>query len=85
MKAWRKLKPDPDLIRKIKESVELHKKTFNWQKDKGQYIPHPATFLNGGRWKDEVNLEEGFGKTRGYRMSTKDKLRQREEDEHGQE
>ena len=25
-----------------------------WQRDGGQYIPHPATWLNGGRWQDEL-------------------------------
>lgn len=24
-----------------------------WQRDGGQFIPHPATYLNQGRWKDE--------------------------------
>jgi hypothetical protein len=24
-----------------------------WRKDGGQFIPHPATWLNQGRWADE--------------------------------
>ena len=27
-----------------------------WSKDDGQYIPNPATWLNQGRWEDEVNV-----------------------------
>ena len=25
-----------------------------WAEDGGRYIPHPATWLNGERWEDEV-------------------------------
>lgn len=27
-----------------------------WSKDDGQYIPNPATWLNQGRWEDEVTV-----------------------------
>lgn len=27
-----------------------------WSKDNGQYIPNPATWLNQGRWEDEVTV-----------------------------
>ncbi|MBD5417343.1 MAG: hypothetical protein HDR50_06730 [Desulfovibrio sp.] len=29
-----------------------------WQRDGGQYIPHPATWLNQGRWQDELAPEQ---------------------------
>ena len=25
----------------------------DWTKDAGEFIPHPATYLNGRRWEDE--------------------------------
>lgn len=31
-----------------------------WQRDGGQYIPHPATWLNGGRWQDELEPSAGL-------------------------
>lgn len=34
-----------------------------WQRDGGQYIPHPATWLNQGRWKDEIEPTAGTGMT----------------------
>lgn len=34
-------------------AIEKQKKSEQWTKDGGQYIPHPATWLNGKRWEDE--------------------------------
>jgi hypothetical protein len=33
--------------------VERWKQTEQWQKEGGQFIPYPATFLNQRRWEDE--------------------------------
>lgn len=35
-------------------AVEAQKKSRQWQKEDGQYIPNPSTWLNQGRWQDEV-------------------------------
>lgn len=37
----------------ILDAVERFKNSKGWQKDNGQYIPHPTTFINQERWKDE--------------------------------
>lgn len=31
-----------------------HSQTEQWQREGGQFIPHPATWLNQGRWADDV-------------------------------
>lgn len=54
-KAWEKLKPNEELTAKILKSLEQQKKSVQWTKDNGQYIPYPATWLNGRRWEDETN------------------------------
>ena len=56
VKAWNKLKPDEALTNQIIEGVERWKMSTQWTKDGGQYIPYPATFLNGERWKDECDV-----------------------------
>lgn len=38
-------------------AIEGQKKTPQWQKDDGQFIPHPATWLNGKRWEDQIATE----------------------------
>ena len=46
LKAWNKLKPDDKLVREILSALEQQKKTAQWQKDDGQFIPYPTTWLN---------------------------------------
>lgn len=38
---------------RIMEAVEAAKKSAQWNEDHGKYIPYPATYLNGEKWKDE--------------------------------
>lgn len=40
----------------ILEAIEKQKKSAQWSKDGGQFIPHPTTWLNGKRWEDEVTM-----------------------------
>lgn len=54
LKAWQKIKPDDEFVRKILSALEQHKKSAQWLKDNGQYIPYPATWLNGRRWEDDL-------------------------------
>lgn len=53
-KAFAKRKPDDKLLKEILQAVELQKVSDQWTKDGGQYIPNPATWLNQGRWMDEL-------------------------------
>jgi hypothetical protein len=56
-KAFNKINPDVELLQKIINAIEWQKQLPQWQKDNGQYIPYPATWLNGGRWKDEMPVQ----------------------------
>ncbi|MBD5111108.1 MAG: hypothetical protein HDT42_01030 [Ruminococcaceae bacterium] len=53
LNAWNKINPDEELTAKILASLERQKKSVQWTKDNGQYIPYPVTWLNGKRWEDE--------------------------------
>jgi hypothetical protein len=57
MKAFAKAKDLPPITDLIAE-VELQSRSVEWQKDGGQFIPHPATWLNRGGWLDEVTVKE---------------------------
>lgn len=35
-------------------AIEMQNRSDQWRRDGGQYIPHPSTWLNQGRWEDEV-------------------------------
>lgn len=54
LKAWLKVNPD---VEKIMAALEVQKDSEQWRKDGGQFIPHPATWLNGRRWEDEIKEE----------------------------
>lgn len=55
-KAFEKLNPDDELLTVMINAVEKQKQSEQWTKDNGQYIPHPATWLNQRRWEDEVSV-----------------------------
>lgn len=47
-------------------AVERQKQSSQWQKDGGQYIPNPATWLNQGRWEDDLEAAADAGGSRSY-------------------
>lgn len=59
MAAWnvfRRLKVDDALLDTMLRTLEAQKKSDDWKRDGGQYIPHPRTWLNQGRWEDSVDM-----------------------------
>ena len=52
--AWKKLKPDAGLRETLLAALANHCLRPDWIKDGGQYIPLPATWLNGRCWEDEI-------------------------------
>ena len=53
-KAFYKLPVDEALLAAMLSAIARQKDTPQWKENGGQYIPHPATWLNGRRWEDEV-------------------------------
>lgn len=53
-KTWLKLKPNDELFNTIMTAVKEQTQSDQWQKDNGQYIPYPSTWLNNERWNDET-------------------------------
>lgn len=52
-KAFIKINPDEQLLATMLAKIERAKKSVDWSKDNGQYIPYPAAWLNQRRWEDE--------------------------------
>ena len=52
LKAFRKVNTP---LETLLNAIEVQKRSKQWQKDNGQFIPHPTTWLNQWRWEDEVN------------------------------
>lgn len=59
MKAWAQVPviDRPDII----EALPYHKKTEDWRRDGGRYIPYPASWLRAERWKDELTVDLSMG------------------------
>ena len=54
-KAWKNMKINEETCEEIIKKVNLFKnRDKKWL---GGYIPHPATFLRGRRWEDEVEID----------------------------
>lgn len=53
-KAFAKRKPDAALVETMVKAVEVQRQSRDWTKDGGQFIPHLSTWLNEGRWMDEI-------------------------------
>lgn len=61
-------------IQEVIQKINLLSVTDKWTKDKGQYIPNPATWLNAHGWEDEVELSDydkakAIAKAKGMTMS----------------
>lgn len=57
--AWKKMNGTCPDIAIILKKIESMKKTDDWTRENGRFIPHPATWINQRRWEDEgVVLEK---------------------------
>ena len=61
-KAFARRSPTKELLADMLAAIEAQKRSEQWQRDGGQFIPHPATWLNQGRWQDEVQQRGGGSK-----------------------
>jgi len=41
-------------VAQILKAIAVQRQSEQWQRDRGQYIPHPATWLHQRRWEDEA-------------------------------
>lgn len=53
-RAFAKRKPDRSMLDQMLAAIATQKGSPQWVKDGGEFIPHPSTWLNQGRWQDEV-------------------------------
>ena len=55
-KVWSKLNGGRPNLEAILSAIALQKKSPEWKKENGRFIPHPATWLRQGRWEDEIKV-----------------------------
>lgn len=45
-------------LQTLLDAIEKQKQSKQWQKNDGEFIPYPATWLNSGAWEDEVEPDK---------------------------
>lgn len=55
-KEFDKRNPDESLLARMLTAIEAQRASADWQDQDGKFIPHPATWLNDGRWQDEEGV-----------------------------
>ena len=53
LKRFETIAPDAELLDEMLQAIARQRSWDQWAKDGGKFIPHPASWLNGERWKDE--------------------------------
>lgn len=62
--AWGKLAPTEELFSAIEAAITSAKTSDQWTREKGQFIPMPATYLRKRRWEDEGIVQRAMAKPR---------------------
>lgn len=55
-RAWIRARPNAGMRAKIQATIRKMARCEQWTKNGGQYIPHPATWLNREGWEDEPEV-----------------------------
>lgn len=53
-KAWKQVKPSPSLVQIMITDIQHRLDSGHWSLREKKFIPHPATYLRGERWEDEI-------------------------------
>jgi hypothetical protein len=56
VKAWRKIPAGE--YPQILADIERRKRSEDWKRDGGRFIPHPASYLNERRWEDADAMQQ---------------------------
>ena len=54
-RRWKSLNGTRPALAVLVSAIRKQSQSTQWQKDAGQYIPNPATWLHEGRWADETS------------------------------
>lgn len=55
-KAFARLAPDDALLARMLAAVRQQKRSEQWTKDGGAFVPNFSTWINGRRWEDELPM-----------------------------
>ena len=58
-KAWMQTTRENQLL--AVRALPAHRRSQDWRKDNGLYVPHAGTWLRGERWEDELDSDLTMG------------------------
>lgn len=53
-RVWLKIAKNHIIANDIIKHVQRMATTEDWSKEKGKFVPHPTTYLNGERWNEDI-------------------------------
>jgi hypothetical protein len=56
LRIWKRINPSDELCEAMVTAVHQATTTDQWRRENGRFIPNPATWLNQGRWSDELTV-----------------------------
>lgn len=66
LRAWKNRKGDLPSPGEMAKILEAQTGSEQWQKEGGRFIPNPSTWLNQGRWDDELEQPKPNGSKNGH-------------------
>jgi hypothetical protein len=70
-KSWNRTATNQKTVTAILSALPNHVESPQWRKDNGQFIPHPATWLNQRRWEDVLTVNAHAQVKRIERLDTR--------------
>jgi hypothetical protein len=71
-RAFEKRQVGVELLATMLNAIKVQKQSTDWTRDGGKYIPHPSTWLNQGRWMDELPVAGSQGASKHAGFDSKD-------------
>ena len=56
-KTFAKISPDDAMLAEIIAAIDRARRTPQWVKNGGEFIPHASTWLNAKGWEDALPIE----------------------------
>jgi hypothetical protein len=66
-RVWQKERPP---LAAVLTALAWQRYDPEWLKDRGQFIPHPATYLKAHRWEDEPNTAPAVSEATAHNLAT---------------
>jgi len=57
-RSWKRVKKELPPLDELIQIIEKQKRSEAWTRENGRFIPHPTTWLNQGRWEDEIEIPQ---------------------------